>query len=566
MDLSRGRVSWNDFLNMKKEQNIILPGLAVSPGLAMGKAFLYRDISEREYKVYTIRTHQVADEYARIEQAVEEVIGDLALNAAGIEREFDKELAAIFQAQQEMLKGASLKKEFREKLKRELVNAEHVIHCVFQELEQRFLGMTDAVQQRRSFDMIDLSRRLLRAIIGVRRHSLESIPEGSVLIAKRLLPSDTVFLSRRSTVAVVVESGGPGSHCALLTRGMGIPTVGQIADLMDKIPPGHTVLVDGLRGHVTVDPDEASLSLFQKEIEHYKAGIKKARRHCHEPAHSLDGVLIPVTANIGCREDAELAAENGADGIGLYRVETFFLGCKTMPSEEAFFQELSMTLASFKGKFMCVRLLDVGGDKYLPFLRLPVETNPFLGRRGVRLLLDYPKLLDSQLRAFLRLSREHDVHILVPMVTLAEEMMQVRERMKKIASEMGIKDIPPIGAMIETPAAALCVSGMADYADFFSLGTNDLTQYVLAAGRENPLVNRYFREDHPAVIRLLQIVCSEAGDKLVAICGELAGRVEAVPVLLHAGIRLLSVAPPLVPTIKEAVRKTSAKKKMNNRD
>jgi phosphoenolpyruvate-protein kinase (PTS system EI component) len=212
---------------------------------------------------------------------------------------------------------------------------------------------------------------------------------------------------------------------------------------------------------------------------------------------------------------------------------------------------------ALRGKPITERLLDLGGDKPLPFLKLPPEDNPFLGRRGVRLLLRYPDLLDTQLQALWQFAREHDVRILVPMVTLAEEMAEVRMRFAAVAKDAGQSGLPPLGAMIETPAAALSVAGIIAHADFLSIGTNDLTQYTMAAGRENPLVSEYFREDHPAVLRLVRIVVEEAGRVPVAVCGELARQVGAVPTLLKLGIRCLSVAPPLVPGVKEAVRQVA---------
>jgi phosphoenolpyruvate-protein kinase (PTS system EI component) len=248
------------------------------------------------------------------------------------------------------------------------------------------------------------------------------------------------------------------------------------------------------------------------------------------------------------------AAENGADGVGLYRMEQFYLSRKTPPCKTELLAELRQVFMPLKGKPITVRLLDLGGDKPLPFLRIPLEDNPFLGRRGVRFLLHYPNLLDTPLQALLELSQEYDVRILVPMVTLAEDMSRVRRRLADVARDGGREKLPPLGAMVETPAAALGIGEIAANADFLSIGTNDLTQYTMAAGRENPLVNDYFIEDHPTVIRLVRIVVEEAGRVPVAICGELARQLNAVPTLVRLGIRTLSVAPPLVPEVKEAVR------------
>jgi phosphoenolpyruvate-protein kinase (PTS system EI component) len=263
-------------------------------------------------------------------------------------------------------------------------------------------------------------------------------------------------------------------------------------------------------------------------------------------------------ANIGCREDAVSAANNGADGVGLYRLENAFLARKVLPSEAELFAELRHALEPFQKKPAIVRLLDIGGDKTIPWLDLPDEPNPFLGRRGIRLLLEYPELLRTQLRVFLRLAQEQDVRILVPMVTLPEEMARVRNLTEDAALELGLQKLPPIGAMVETPAAALCVADIALYADFLSVGTNDLTQYTMVAGRENPLVDHYFQEDHPAIRRLLQLICEDAGGIPLSVCGELASQEDSLQTILDLGIRSLSVAPPLIPTTKETVRRTHA--------
>ena len=292
---------------------------------------------------------------------------------------------------------------------------------------------------------------------------------------------------------------------------------------------------------------------YTVDIQSARTRTNQAMECARQPAQTLDGTVIGVLANVGCREDVSAAVDNGAEGVGLYRLEQFYLSRKTPPSAAELLAELRATFAPLKGKPITVRLLDLGGDKPLPFLKSPPEDNPFLGQRGVRLLLRYPDLLDTQLQALGQFALEHDVRILVPMVTLADEMRQVRSWLAA-AIGGGREKLPPLGAMIETPAAALSVAEITAHADFLSIGTNDLTQYTMAAGRENPLVNEYFQEDHPAVLRLLRIIVEEAGRVPVALCGELARQLTALPALLKLGLRTLSVAPPLVPGVKESIR------------
>jgi phosphoenolpyruvate-protein kinase (PTS system EI component) len=281
------------------------------------------------------------------------------------------------------------------------------------------------------------------------------------------------------------------------------------------------------------------------------------RRELAEPTVTRDGTAIAVLANVGAIDDAALAASYAADGIGLSRLEQFYLSRTVPPSEEELIEEIGGVCRHFPDKPVTVRLLDAGGDKDIGFLNCPEEADPFLGRRGVRLLLANPELVTAQLRALLRLSSDHNVRIMVPMVTLAEEMEEVRTLLESAAAELDVRTLPPLGAMVETPAAALCAADIAAQADFLSLGTNDLTQYTMAAGRENPLVEDYFQEDHPAVLRLIRTVLAEAHSCPVALCGEIAGRTDDLQTLVRLGLRTFSVAPGLVPEVKYAVRRCS---------
>jgi phosphotransferase system enzyme I (PtsI) len=535
------------------KSNVTLSGLAVSSGLALGQAFIYRDIL-RDLESYDIGTHQVEYEHGRIGRSVEKVLADLALSAERVEAEVNTDMALIFRAHEAMLRDPTLVKELREELEQELVNAEQVVKRVFRRWERRFRAMPSDELRTRGDDVADLGRQLQQALAGIRTHVLEDMPPNSVLVATRLLPSDTVHLSRKSVVAIVAEFGGPASHAALLTREMGIPAVTHVAGASEAIAPGTTVLVDGFTGTVVVAPDAETQAGFEERVAAQRVSRAADRGRCHEPATTLDGVATTVMANIGCREDALLAVDNGADGVGLYRLEQLYLSRKALPTEDELLAIMHDTVEPLAGKPITIRLLDVGADKKLPSIDLRSEVNPFLGRRGVRVLLAYPELLNTQLRALARLSREHDVHILVPMVTLAEEMKSLRDLLMIAAASVGVKRLPPLGAMIETPAAALCVVDVVQHADFLSVGTNDLTQYTMAAGREDPLVSDYFRDDHPAVRRLLGLVAEAAGDTPLALCGELAGRLDVLPFLLATGIHSFSVAPPLVPSVKETIR------------
>ncbi|MEI6279269.1 MAG: phosphoenolpyruvate--protein phosphotransferase [Verrucomicrobiae bacterium] len=535
-----------------------IAGRVTSPGLVIGPAFVYHDRPDELSPPRTIKRHQIEEELSDIERAVKIVRGDLKISAQRIEAQTGPKLAAIFDAHEEMLQDPSLRREIRDEVEGTLIDASQALARVFLRWEEKFRATGEGILQERADDLVDLQGRLLREIAGVKTTALEKMPPGRVLVARRLFPSDTVALPRRAVLGIILEFGGPGSHAALLARALGIPTVAQIPNATERIADAQEVVVDAIGGEVILSPDAATRLQYEESIRMADTATLQSRRLSLEPVRTSDGQEVTVMANVGCGEDVVAAAENGADGVGLYRIEQFYLARKTPPSVAELLAELKKVLLPLRGKRITVRLLDLGADKPVPFVQFPSEDDPFLGRRGVRLLLKYPDLLDSQLKALLEIAREQNVHILVPMVTLAEDVAQVRRRLREIADEAGIEKIPPLGAMIETPAAALCVGEIIQHADFLSIGTNDLTQFTMAAGRENPLVNDYYLENHPAVLRLVRIVLEEAGEIPVTVCGELAADLNSIPILLKLGLRNLSVAPPLVPAAKQAVRQASS--------
>jgi phosphoenolpyruvate-protein phosphotransferase len=419
--------------------------------------------------------------------------------------------------------------------------------------------MNNEVLRERGDDIDDLSRRLLLSLAGIHAHSLEDLPANTVLIARRLLPSDTVFLSRSSTVAVLAEFAGPAAHAALLARELGIPCVGGIPKLLETVHTGNIVLLNGAGGTAVINPDSQALQKYEKSLDEVrKRKETMAQVSPIERAVTLDGIEVSVMANVRSREDVELAMESGADGIGLFRTEPFFLSAKHFPSGEEFAEFLIGCLQPARGRYIDIRLLDIGADKNPIYLHLPPEPDPFLGRRGVRVLREYPDLLEAQLRAMLKVSQQFRIGVLIPLVTTENDVVQVIELFHRLAAELGIRELPRIGAMIETPAAALSIPSLKKHVDFLSIGSNDLTQYTLAAGRENPLVTEYFIDDHPTILRLIELVVRESGDTPVSLCGELAGRIDVIPRLLRTGIKSLSVAAALVPDVKNAIRNSSS--------
>ena len=530
-----------------------LKGTRISPGLASGRVWVAGDILDRSAETHRIEPHQVAAEMERVRRAVIQVEAELDESARRVGEQIDPSLAGIFGAHRLMLESLLSSNEFETEMRESLTGAAEAVKSVFRKWEAKFAAIPDETLRQRADDIVDLARRVLRRLEGAEAFGLTAMPAGSVLVTQRLLPSDVIALSPRDVQAIVVESLGQGSHAALLTREKGIPTLAGLPGLLGQLRSGDEVLVDAFREALIVSPNPERRSDFDRRLEEYHASLLTCKGACRKPAITRDDQTISVEANLAVHASVEAVVENGADGVGLLRIEELYFG-RELPSEAELFRELQHLVAPLREKPVTIRLLDIGGDKAIPSLRLPFESNPLLGRRGVRLLLAYPQLARAQLRTLLRLSQAQDIRILVPMVTIEHDMQQMRELLAAVAHEMGIEKLPPLGAMIETPAAALTVGQIARHADFLSVGTNDLTQYTLVAGRDNATVSDYYDEIHPSMLRLLGIIIAEASGKPVTICGELAGREDVIPTLLEIGFRALSVSPPLIPTTKELIR------------
>jgi phosphoenolpyruvate-protein phosphotransferase len=531
-----------------------LQGTRISPGLASGTVWVAGDILDCSAETHRIEPHQVEAEMERVRRAFAQVGAELEESARRISEQIDPSLAEIFRAHRLMLESLLSSNDFEKELRGSLTSAAEAVKRVFRKWEAKFAAIQDETLRERADDILDLARRVLRQLEGADAFGLAAMPAGRVLVTQRLLPSDVVALSPRDVKAIVVESLGQGSHAALLAREKGIPTLTDLPGLLSQIRSGDEALVDAFREALIISPSPETRRDFDQRLEQYRASLLTCKWQCHRPAITRDGQKISVEANLAAHASVDTVIENGADGVGLFRIEELYFTRELPPSEEELFSELQHLVAPLREKPVTIRLLDIGGDKAIPSLRLPFESNPLLGKRGVRVLLDYPQLARAQLKSLLRLSQTQDIRILVPMVTVERDMQQMRELLVVVAREMGIQKLPLLGAMIETPAAALTVGQIARRADFLSVGTNDLTQYTLVAGRDNAAVSGYYEDTHPSMLRLLRIIIAEASGKPVAMCGEMAGREDVIPTLLDIGFRALSISPPLIPTTKALIR------------
>lgn len=533
----------------------LISGISLSKGSAKGKAFIYRDILHKDFSINELDENEIDDEYLKLKTAIKEVTAHLKESKKRTDKSTDSNVSEIFEAQAMILHDKSLNMDLKKEIYEELNTAEQAVKIVFKKWIKKFKSINNNMIKDKADDLEDLSRILLRNLIGIKSHILENTPLNSIIVAKKLLPSDTIFLNRKSVVGVIVESGGTSSHTALLTRELGIPAITGIKSILKIIRKGEELIIFGDEGKIIRNPTGKQNNLFKEIVEEHNIHMANLSKKAPEKAVTIDKQIINVMANIADKNDSDAAIKYGADYVGLYRIEGLYLSKIMLPKEEELFKEIKEVISPLQNKKVVIRLLDIGGDKNLTYLDLPDETSPFLGRRGIRLLFEYPGLLENQIRAILRISEFYNINILVPMVTLAKDMERILEIIKNIAKDIGIKTLPEIGAMIETPASALCVDDIAEFCDFFSIGTNDLTQYTMAAGRENEFTSEYFIDSHKSIMKLIQMIVKNKQNLPVSICGELAGKPEFIPELLKIGIRNISASPGLIPEIKDSIRK-----------
>ena len=531
-----------------------LSGKMLSPGKGMGKTYIYRNTLDRLDEFYDINEDQVDEEINRYDEAVQNINAELTSLSKQIKSEINTKLSMVFQTHMAIMQDADLNNDIHSEIRKELVSAGTSVKTVYRRWIRRFEKTEINSVIQKTDDLRDLVRRIIFSLAGVRAHALESMPDGSVLVAKRLLPSDTIFLARKKVSAAILESGGTGSHAALFAHEMALPCVSGFPGIFDKIPSNVEVLVDAESAELIINPSVELEEEFRVKIENHEKKLIHIKENSRNLAITQSGINVAVMANIGSQSDAQHAIEQGADGIGLYRIEQAYLRRQSPPSQDKLLEVLKRILAPAKELPICVRLLDAGSDKQLPYIENNSEPNPALGCRGIRFLENYPKLLETQLDVLLKLANDFKLSILVPMVVLPKDIQLVRSLMEKIAKSQGISNIPKIGAMIETPAAALNAAEISKYADFLIIGSNDLTQYTFAADRENPEVENYFDDTHDVIFRMIKMICDDVESIPVSICGELACRTKFTSKLLECGIKSLSVAPPSIPTVKSAVR------------
>jgi phosphotransferase system enzyme I (PtsI) len=537
-------------------------GISISSGIARGEAFVLSSVDQILVPRRSVAADEVDAELARFSVAIGTAEKELLALRDDVAKRIGVSEGDIFAAQALVVRDPRLHGQVVAVVQQSRINVEAALLDVIETFVRAFDQVSDPYLRDRAADVRDIGRRILAAL--AKDDAFVEIPDGSILVADELLPSAIARFELDRVKALVTDRGGKFSHTSILARSSRIPAVSGIRNAPLKIKTGDQLIVDGVSGMVFVNPDQAVQSEYARleaELSGYRAGLQES---IDLPSVTLDGTTILLLANASKVSDTEAACLYRADGIGLYRTEFAFSIRSAFPSEEDQYQLWKRAAERIHPRKIVLRLLDVGGDKQLPYFPLPQARNPSLAQRGIRLLLKNPDLLKSQLRAFLRVSAEHPVSVLIPVVGGIEDVRGTRAVLNEAMAELTAEGKAfnpkiPLGAMIEVPSAALLMAVLAKELDFFSLGTNDLVQYVLAADREDDTVDDYYQPLHPAVLRVIRFVsdAARAAGRPLSICGEIAGDPAYVQLLLGLGLREFSVAPGEILEVKNAIRATT---------
>ncbi len=537
-------------------------GEGASKGIVVGPAYLFRGAYSGEAE-RAISSEEVASEVERLERALDVARRELGELAKRTEREAGAEAAAVFEAQLLMVDDPELTGRARAMIGEKLYDAEGAIRLAGDEACSLLSQVEDEYLRARVADVRDVVARILSALRGGSRVPVAEPREPAVVLAEELLPSETMLFDRSKVLAFVTERGSSTSHVAILARTLGIPAVVGVVGVLGAVSGGETVALDGGAGLVVVNPGPEELKEWEARREAWARRREELLSRADLVAETTDGHRVELAANIGSPADVGTALEYGAEGVGLFRTEFLFMERESPPEEDEQFEAYRRVAEAMAGRPVIVRTLDVGGDKAIPWLGRMEEANPFLGLRGVRLTLDRPELLLVQLRAILRARVYGDLWVMLPMITTLGEVRAVRQMLQRAAEELRTAGKEhaeaPLGIMIEVPSAALLAERLLEEVDFASVGTNDLTQYTLAVDRTNEKVGPLADALHPAVLRLVAAVAAAGRkrEKWVGVCGDLAGDPLAAPILVGLGVKELSMAPPLLPEVKEAIRALS---------
>ena len=525
----------------------MLKGTNASSGIGIGNAVI---VEEKELVIKRETVRDAAAEVERFKGALDLTLKKTEELAADLATRVGEKEAEIMQGHMMLLMDPMLTGEIETAITGESICAEYAIEQVCTTYADLFASMDDELMQQRATDMRDIKTRMQRELLGVESVDIASLPAGTILVAKDLTPSMTAGIKPENVAGIVTELGGKTSHSAILARALEIPAVVAVPDLMNQVENGHVIVLDGSEGTVYIDPDQNVVDDFSAKREKFLKEKKELEQYIGKPTVTKDGVRIELVANIGKPEDLEKVLQYDGEGVGLFRTEFLFMDRTAMPTEEEQFEAYKTVAEGLTGKPVIIRTLDIGGDKEIPYMGLTKDENPFLGYRAFRFCLDRKDdVYKPQLRALLRASAYGNIKIMVPMVTCIEELREAKALIEEIKKELDEQNIPykkdiEVGIMVETAAASLMADVFAKEAAFFSIGTNDLTQYTMSVDRGNDKVSYLYSTFNPAVLRSIKriITCGREAGIMVGMCGEAASDPLMIPLLLAFGLNEFSMS------------------------
>ena len=525
----------------------MLKGTSASSGIGIGKVAI---VEEAELVIKREAVADAAAEVARFKEALEQTMKDTEALAADLATRVGEKEAEIMQGHLMLLMDPMLTGEIENTITGEGICSEYAIEQVCCMYADMFASMDDELMQQRATDMRDIKTRMQKVLLGVASVDISALPAGSILVAVDLTPSMTAGINPDNVAGIVTELGGKTSHSAILARALEIPAVVAVSDFLNQVKDGDTVVLDGSEGVVYVNPDQAVVDEYTKKREKFLKEKKELEQYIGKPTVTKDGVHIELVANIGKPEDVEKVLQYDGEGVGLFRTEFLFMDRTSMPTEDEQFEAYKKVAEALQGKPVIIRTLDIGGDKEIPYMGLKKDENPFLGYRAIRFCLDRKEdVYKPQLRALLRASAFGNIKIMIPLVTCIDEYREAKALIEELKAELDAKGVAynkeiQVGIMVETAAASLIADIFAKEVDFFSIGTNDLTQYTMSVDRGNDKVSYLYSTFNPAVLRSIKriITCAREAGIMVGMCGEAASDPMMIPLLLAFGLNEFSMS------------------------
>ncbi len=532
-------------------------GIPASPGYAIGRALIR---GSYQSKIIQKKISNVISEKERLYRAIDKSRQQLTEIRDKVSEEIGEGNAAVFESHLMLLEDPEFIGAVESNIESNIVNAEKAMQEVMDMYISIFDSMQDDYMKARSSDIKDVGNRILSNLLGMAVAGLETSEKDTVIVAHDLTPSETAQLNHKNVIAFVTDLGGKTSHSSIMARSMGIPSVAGLNDITKVVKNGDILIVDAILGQVFINPDTETLNRYRRKKEEYEKEKEELKSLKNITVSTKSGKKIRVAGNIGKPEEVDFVIENGGDEIGLFRTELLYLDRDRLPNEKEQFEAYKAAVQKMQGKAVIIRTLDIGGDKPLPYLHIPEETNPFLGYRAVRLCLDRKDIFKVQLRALLRASAYGSLKIMIPMISTVEEFLAVKDLIEECKRELDNEYLDydrniEVGIMVEVPAAAVCADELAKHADFLSIGTNDLIQFTFAADRGNEKVSYLYKPMHPAILRLIKMTIDAAHKegKWCGMCGEMASDEDAVKLLVEYGLDEFSMSYTSILKVKKLI-------------